>query len=90
MADAKHTPGKWVQDERGSVHVRAENGPYVADCNASAAIGWGDKLANARLISAAPDLLEALEAFPEDPNPYTYRLAHAKARAAIAKAKGES
>lgn len=39
----------------------------------------------------APDvreLVEALESFPEDPNPYTYRMAHAKARAALAKFGG--
>ena len=32
-------------------------------------------------------LVGALEAFPEDPNPYTYRIAHAKARAALTAAK---
>ncbi len=38
---------------------------------------------------ASADLLAALEAFPDEPNPYTYRLAHKKARAAIAKATNQ-
>ena len=51
--------------------------------------------ANARLIAAAPDLLEALEMCTKamasvlpDFNPYD-QAAYDKARAAIAKAKGE-
>ncbi len=34
-------------------------------------------------------LLEALEAFPEEPNPYTYRMARLKAQCLIAVAKAE-
>jgi hypothetical protein len=49
-------------------------------------------LANARLISAAPDLLEALEAVLFDTRLRKFQLGpiqEQKARAAIAKAKGE-
>jgi len=71
MAEMKHTPGPWSLSEKyHSVNVRAVDGPYVADCNASAAIGWETKQANARLIAAAPDmkaaLLPLLEAVDEE------------------------
>jgi hypothetical protein len=36
------------------------------------------------------ELREALLEFPEAPNPFTYRLAHKKARAALAKAEAQS
>lgn len=62
----KHTPGPWHADESKSFYVFAcgslaeqanvKNGPFVA--NASTA-------ANARLIAAAPDMLEALRGFVE-------------------------
>ena len=101
---SKHTPGPWfitgnmtlyveARIEGGLIQEVASVGPTQADD------GYGcQQRANANLIAAAPDLLEALEAiclmqarnygdatqthldFPE--------LA-AKARAAIAKAKGE-
>lgn len=50
---------------------------------------------NARLIAAAPDLLEALEAVSagarmEPPTSETMRAAIDQARAAIAKARGQS
>jgi len=55
---SKHTPGPWQLAEKYNCKdVRAVDGPYVADCNASAAIDWRTKEANARLIAAAPELL---------------------------------
>jgi hypothetical protein len=95
MAEMKHTPGPWSLSEKyHSVNVRAVDGPYVADCNASAAIGWETKQANAHLISAAPDMLAALktldsiergmQGWHEDAKAEAW----AKARAAIAKAEG--
>jgi len=45
-----------------------------------------EMMANARLIAAAPELLEALEVLYEELSPRALR----KAAAAIAKAKGES
>ena len=54
-----HTPGPWQVAERyNCVDVRAVEGPFVADCNASFAIDWKTKEANARLIAAAPDYHE--------------------------------
>lgn len=78
-----HTPGPWhCAEARSLVHVRGAGRPI---CSVPI-----EHIADARLISQAPELLEALRAFPEDPNPYTYRIAYAKARAAIAAATGET
>lgn len=89
---SKHTPGPWDKLPRDK---------FVPICrlhDAGLSIGFVDKnserneegLANARLIVAAPDLLEALERFvndivPSDPNDKLW----AEGRAAIAKARGE-
>ena len=57
---AAHTAGPWMVAEKwNSADVRAVGGPFVASCNASFGIDWTTKEANARLIAAAPDLLEA-------------------------------
>ncbi len=93
----KHTPGPWaVADLPHSIVVRTES-PKKSKFGASryAAIGGFDRsdpeqlaeaMANARLIAAAPDLLEALE-FVIRGVPDTWEGAQ-KARAAIAKATG--
>lgn len=61
MVDALHTPGPWHVENR--IHVKAENGWLVATASVpSGRVGsWGINPAdNARLIAAAPELLEAL------------------------------
>lgn len=67
-----HTPGPW---NTGGVMTRVEVQPKgwrvpmcVADCHPA---GYppeseAERVANARLIAAAPDLLEALESLVED------------------------
>jgi hypothetical protein len=68
-------------------------GAYVANANCSIAVDWNTKLANARLISAAPELLEALKEIVE----YTGGASNAledpyvmdRVNAAIAKAEGK-
>ena len=62
---SKHTDGPWFcgQDGfnlgNGVVYARHANGNPKAICHVH---GWGaDQQANTRLISATPDLLEALE-----------------------------
>lgn len=97
-----HTPGPWHVSEKGfiagesapTVYATDDELRYVAFCNDR----WNEKgretdnLANARLIAAAPELLESLEAMyamfngngvtPEDD------AAIDAARSAIAKATG--
>jgi hypothetical protein len=100
----KHTPGPWSIHPRSATSVMAE-GMGIASC-----AGHSDNKkdpvalcleqeANARLIAAAPDMLEALEfsAYVIERlendlkkfRPGTYSGSN-KARAAIAKAKGEA
>jgi len=87
-----HTSGPWKANFQKIAEVQAENGALIAKCNKLTSLV--NLQANARLIAAAPELLDALEtclAFIED--------AHIlegqwhwdpveKARAAIAKAIG--
>lgn len=87
-----HTSGPW---EACSNLVRTTRGPdgcggfLIAECPANV----GDRVENARLIAAAPDLLDALRACIADADGYEARTGRAlvggwpaKARAAIAKA----
>lgn len=92
----KHTPGPWhltkglygKEDEITIWGVKNEEG-------CSGFIGTlgnmqGEDEANANLIAAAPELLEALEILVKQPDTYSVEKAFVKARAAIAKAKGEA
>lgn len=105
--ETKYTPGPWRQDSLGGTSIWAEprGGACIADCEADSFSGRAksrpldERVANARLISAAPELLKALEdcitAYEQhrdgqptghlwnDPNHIFY------ARAAIAKATGD-
>lgn len=104
---AKHTPGPWrLIDETGDELAITTDDRM--DCNCveivAVAIGWDEPLeseqqANARLIAAAPELLEALLAtyealgisYPLHSSDMDKRGAVlAKACAAIAKATGEA
>ncbi len=91
MSTAKHTPWPWNVEaaQRGFI-VTALNGQY--DIAVVRNIGVQDNKANAQLIAAAPELLEALkelsaEEWRDDNDPILDR-ARSKARAAIAKAEG--
>jgi hypothetical protein len=58
MTQAKHTPGPWIIDRNGDVNHHSY---FVSDFPIAMVSGpLTDKAANARLIAAAPDLLEAL------------------------------
>lgn len=95
---SKHTPGPWwigIETDKGEVEVVSDDRPYI--CMVLPGAIDGLTLANARLISAAPDLLAALErmagAFVPHPRDDTegWREEHEAcelARAAIAKATG--
>lgn len=98
--EAKHTPGPWgMQTLRTSCGVCHKVGPWphkwragkemsacIYDDYPSPPEGTDTMLANARLISAAPDLLEALISVVSVADRKTTEFD--RARAAIAKATG--
>jgi len=99
MSTAKaHTPGEWYvgHDEVGQgLLVFSPEGAAVANCGFRHGTKRSEAEANARLISAAPDLLKALEAVRQsildDARPMTNRQHDAivKADTAIRKARGQ-
>ena len=113
MAEGKHTPGEWTIDPRWPADIETADGLQIAAAFRSQSAGrtWQivgpcpderEALANARLIAAAPCLLEALKhiADPEMMrgewvgNEMVYRWIGAEdfqdiARAAIAKATAQ-
>ena len=91
-----HTPGTWVMvtDSTGSPqHIKSEK--YTTVCSFLTSVkrncGVEELAGNARLIAAAPDLLDALKEIEKymradfDDMPMS-----SKARAAISKATGEA
>ena len=102
--NAKHTPGPWTLTGSGGqwesrLSIRADKWGCVAHIGVDPQMPhWdGPQRANARLIAAAPELLEALIAMEREKSDYM-RLNHLGdpsnettnklARAAIAKAQG--
>lgn len=101
MGELKHTPGPWDQRQRydtlrdeigtrgkalATVWVRAIEGVLTHEQSITLT---AEGEANARLIAAAPELLEALElVLGNCLDSEGLAAAHAKARAAIAKATG--
>ena len=88
---SNHTPGPW----KANFAISGEVYIFGGDRNFARVFDeWRDEAnqeANARLIAAAPDLLEALEAIMRYPKISEYvgsELAN-KADAALAKARGE-
>jgi hypothetical protein len=58
--ETKHTPGPWIN--QGSRVVDLPGRQYAATiCTLGTSTEIADPLANAQLIAAAPDLLEALQ-----------------------------
>ena len=94
---SRHTPGPWhIINEKTIIGADSPRQGYVADVNLhrSSDNGEPDGFANAALIAAAPELLEALrligcQSVGDD---WTYQQAYefikATARKAIAKAEG--
>lgn len=98
--ETKHTPGPWSLDRDGDIRSShtAENG-YASEYVATMLFNnyrderIEERLPNARLIAAAPDLLAACEAvlsaidiYPERQHPMT--ASEIVLRAAVVKAKG--
>lgn len=92
MSDTKHTPGPW--------HIYKGHGLYVDSSTAGSICKLAEKRiseqdeANARLIAASPELLEALESILDsatDGRPLPEWLCErlVPASAAIRKAKGQ-
>lgn len=87
-----HTKGPWtIKESTSSAMVSVYAGGFSVACTGSAKAEDDNARANARLISAAPDLLAACEAVISelDGDPHRYSLCNTVA-AAIAKAKGEA
>jgi hypothetical protein len=86
-----HTPGPWSfhPTEGANFSIGISGGRHVADCSRNANIPTEEKAANARLIAAAPDLLEAAKAAVENWNHGQPRaFVRETLLAAIAKAQG--
>ena len=98
---SKHTPGPWRLNENNnwktnpfSVTVRkfGVHSTTIANIPTRMTVPPQEQQANARLIAAAPDLLEALQTLPQGPL-YTdedWTRWIETARAAIDKATGET
>lgn len=91
----KHTSGPWIA-VGGLVEVENDNIPDICTCNphdfgqAHLKRNVLEVLSNARLIAAAPDLLNALQEFIDcGANAGNNAALIAQCRAAIAKATGE-
>lgn len=93
MSETAHTPGPWMT---GGYTVTANNGNLlVAKLYREQKLQDAESDANARLIAAAPDMMEALkriQAAFAAPTEWTSKIATEMAgvRAAIAKAEGRS
>lgn len=93
----KFTPGPWIAEQRDtrSVVLAAKGRCLLADCpqwsNRDDRPRAAEAFANAKLFAAAPDLLEAISEIINDGGKFVMtNETHRKARAAIAKARGEA
>ena len=59
MPEAKHTPGPWTNRSRKDEVRQVESAEWIADVGGR---NIHERIANARLIAAAPGLLAALQA----------------------------
>ena len=89
---AQHTPGPWgvgrIFNNYGEPEIVIERVVEKGVLAIAVALpGLQGQIANARLIAASPDLLEALQGFIDGAEAMGWRTN--KARAAIAKATGE-
>jgi hypothetical protein len=86
----KHTPGPWVVDDESQVIAGNRVVAQVfGPCEPSNCVDIDREWADACLIAAAPELLEALEALIDEAHPIRYDQRKAMAHAAVAKARGE-
>ena len=98
MSEAKHTPGPWLIADASFVYALNDSGynrfwtnVTGGDLRKGESTSKVETEANARLIAAAPDLLDALQSIIEDiDSEFGTDCDYNKARAAIAKATGGS
>jgi hypothetical protein len=94
MTKAAHTPGPWKVDVFTTAILIESRVGCICEMPSDHGQHAERRVANARLIAAAPELLEALEdldwGIGNGASDETWDAACAKARAAIAKAKGGS
>jgi hypothetical protein len=87
-----HSPGPWTTDEVWVREVATDN--MVADCMGDDSIDAATARANARLVAAAPDLLEACRGmvwlYDEGWNERRLKEYIAVCRAAVAKMEGHA
>lgn len=91
MGTTKHTPGPWMIFEGGDIGSAAVRTPEHTVIKAGTVKGEtiGVAMQNAKLIAAAPELLEACKGLLEMvPAQYLDSIVCEDARAAIAKAEG--
>lgn len=88
---SKHTPGPWkVIPVKTGYYIDSRCGPVADTMDFDDEYGSIESEANARLIAAAPDLLEAARALLDLAERHGWlHVAVNAARAAIAKAEGE-
>ncbi len=98
LPSAKHTPGPWgTHFSAGIYYIHHANNPHcpVGRCyggpNHDGNISKDQAADNARLIAAAPDLLEALKLLADCPDPRhcAFRDIMKTVNAAVAKAEGK-
>jgi hypothetical protein len=98
MKNKQHTPGTWIKllgNKGGNDHVHLDVKDWQNDGFEIARFRGPDRLANATLCAAAPELLEALESILERilENPSDHKNLESvilKAISAIAKATGKA
>lgn len=89
MKEFKGTKQEWVRDGRMVYALHGDENRFYAAFYPGKCCSPDEAFANAKLASAAPDLLEALQACLGWVNNGVAREVHEKARAAISKALGE-
>lgn len=91
MTNTNHTPGPWSYG-RSVSYIKAANGEVIGQYYGLGADRKTEHFANARLIAAAPELLEALKIANSilitEARDSIYNAGKSKIRAAIAKAEG--
>lgn len=101
VEEIMHTPGPWnvgLTLPEGAIRIECDGGPFIASVRFSANRDEREAQANASLIAAAPELLEALASMVEmferhmdgRPGPDDAAQRWDAARAAISKAEGRS